>query len=331
MEHTVLRQQEKFVGVVEAPALAVSTIERAELKATRVRWEDSGFELPTECERADGYVVYLLQRELPSHPAWVDEHSAPLGTIRQGQFLLLDLRAQHSALVRGNVDCISIYTASDTLERYQAEHDLPATGLLSAPHSVIYEDDVIRHLGKALLPAIEQPQAATELYVSHVALALLSRLTERHGTEPRLLSQLRGGLAPWQERRAKDILIANLDGGIGLEALAGECGLSRSHFARAFKASTGISPLRWLAAQRIDRAKILLQTTDFSLEQIADSCGFSDASHLARTFRHATGLRPGDWRRLRRFSLAVGNQHSGSINSTLGPGSGMRSAVDPGN
>lgn len=93
MEHTALREAGRFVGVVEAPALTVSTIERAELKATRVRWEDSGFELPTECERADRYVIYLLRRELPSHPAWVDEHSAPLETIRQGQFLLLDVRS----------------------------------------------------------------------------------------------------------------------------------------------------------------------------------------------------------------------------------------------
>jgi AraC-like DNA-binding protein len=329
MEQTVLRQQQKFVGVVEAPALTVSTIENAELKATRVRWENSGVELPTECERADGYVIYLLRRELPSHPAWIDEHSAPLGTIQQGQFLLLDLRAQHSALVRGNVDCVSIYTASDTLQRYQSEHDLPATGLLHAPHSVIYDDHVIRHLGEALLPAIERPQAATELYASHVALALLSRLTERYAAEPRLIAQLRGGLAPWQERRAKDMLIANLDGGIGLEALAAECGLSRSHFARAFKTSTGISPLRWLARQRIDRAKILLQTTEFSLEEIADRCGFSDASHLARTFRHATGLRPGDWRRLRRFSLPVRNQHYGSIDGTLNHGGGIACAVNP--
>jgi AraC-like DNA-binding protein len=224
-----------------------------------------------------------------------------LETIRPGQFLLLDLRAQHSALVRGDVDCISIYTASDTLERYQAEHDLPASGLLSAPHGVIYQDDAIRHLGEALLPAIDQPHTASELYVSHVALALLSRLTALHGVEPHLLSQLRGGLAPWQERRAKDMLIANLDGRIGLEALAAECRLSRSHFARAFKNSTGLSPLRWLAMQRVDRAKIFLQTTAFSLEQIATSCGFSDASHLARTFRHVTGFRPGDWRRLRRL------------------------------
>lgn len=95
--------------------------------------------------------------------------------------------------------------------------------------------------------------------------------------------------------------MAHLDGRIGLEALATECRLSRSHFARAFKISTGLSPLRWMSAQRIERAKNLLLNTDLSLDQIAGACGFADASHLARSFLQATGLPPGAWRRLRRF------------------------------
>jgi AraC-like DNA-binding protein len=299
MEHTGRHQPEKFVGVAEAPALTVSAIEKAEIKATHLRWKDSESGLPTRCELADGYVVFLLRSELPAHPAWVDERPAPIATIRQGQFLLLDLRAQHSALVRGDVDCLSVYTGSDALRRFQEEHELPPTGLLRTPLGRVYEDDVIRHLGEALLPAIDQPQSASQLYVSHVALALFSRLTAQHGTDPLPMSQLRGGLAPWQERRAKEMLMAHLDGRIGLEALAAECRLSRSHFARAFKISTGISPLRWLTGQRIERAKIQLLNTDLTLEQIAASCGFADASHLARAFSRTTRLQPGAWRRLR--------------------------------
>jgi len=299
MEHPGRHQPEKFVGVAEAPALTVSAIEKAELKATHLRWKDSESGLPTRCERAEGYMIYLLRRELPSHPYWVDERPAPIATLRQGQFLLLDLRAQHSALVRGDVDCISVYASSDALQRFQAEHDLPATGMLRAPHGAIHEDGVIRHLGEALLPAIGQPHIASELSVGHVALALFSRLTAQHGTDPLPMPQLRGGLAPWQERRAKEMLMAHLDGRIGLEALAAECRLSRSHFARAFKISTGISPLRWLTGQRIERAKILLLNTDLTVEQIADSCGFADARHLPRALSRTTRLQPGACRRLR--------------------------------
>ena len=95
--------------------------------------------------------------------------------------------------------------------------------------------------------------------------------------------------------------MAHLDGRIGLEALAAECRLSRSHFARAFRISTGVSPLRWLAAQRVERTKVLLLNSDLSLEQIAAPCGFADASHLTRSFLRATGLRPGAWRQVRRI------------------------------
>lgn len=301
MNHRLNRTVENFAGATDAPALTLSAFESPELKATRLRWNGNGSALPTQCDRAEGYVIYLLRRELPSHPYWIDERPSPIETIRQGQFLLLDLRAQHSALVQGDVDCVSVYTGSDALRRFQEEHDLASTGLLHAPPGKIHDDSVIRHLGEAMLPAIEQPEDASPLYVSHIGLALLSRLAAQHGTGPMARPRSRGGLAAWQERRAKELLVAHLDGGIGLEDLAFECRLSRSHFARAFKVSTGTSPLGWLAARRIECVKSQLLSSDLSLEQIAANCGFSDASHLARAFFRATRWQPGAWRRAHRF------------------------------
>jgi regulatory helix-turn-helix AraC family protein len=54
----------------------------------------------------------------------------------------------------------------------------------------------------------------------------------------------RGGLAPWQLRRATELMNARLDGRLPLTRLAGECGLSVRHFARAFRQSTGMPPHR---------------------------------------------------------------------------------------
>jgi AraC-like DNA-binding protein len=111
---------------------------------------------------------------------------------------------------------------------------------------------------------------------------------------------VRGGLAPWQVRRAKEMLMAHLDGEITLEELAGECQLSRSHFARAFRKTTGLPPHRWLVEQRLERAKDLLLKSDLPLAEIADTCGFSDQSHFTRAFGAALGVAPGEWRRSRR-------------------------------
>jgi AraC-like DNA-binding protein len=216
---------------------------------------------------------------------------------------LLDLNREHESISYGDVDCVSTYLSRDALARFREEHDLPQHMPLRAPGGVAFNDEIIRNLGESLLPALERPETANRLFVDHVAFALLSHLTATYVEEKLVLAQTRGALAPWQERRAKEMLVANLDGAVGLDELAAECRLSRSHFARAFKTSTGTSPLRWLAAQKIERTKDLLLNTDLPLGRIAELCGFSDASHLSRVFQSATGCPPGAWRRLHRTAL----------------------------
>jgi len=71
---------------------------------------------------------------------------------------------------------------------------------------------------------------------------------------------------------------------ISLAKLASECRLSRSHFARAFKKSTGQSPHRWLLERRLGTAKQMLVDTKSSISDIAFASGFADQSHLTRVF-----------------------------------------------
>jgi len=55
----------------------------------------------------------------------------------------------------------------------------------------------------------------------------------------------RVALSPWQERRAKDLMSSQMDKGLSIARIAAECSLSRSHFSRAFKKNTGLSPRDW--------------------------------------------------------------------------------------
>jgi AraC-like DNA-binding protein len=48
-------------------------------------------------------------------------------------------------------------------------------------------------------------------------------------------------------------------------------------------------PSAWIAARRIERARVLLKTTDQPLQQIADACGYADLSHFSHRFRAALG------------------------------------------
>ena len=75
--------------------------------------------------------------------------------------------------------------------------------------------------------------------------------------------------------------------------LAIDCGVSVSHFSRAFRQSTGLSPHQWLLKRRVDQAKSLLRDRTLSLSDVALSCGFGDQSHFTRVFTKLTGITPG--------------------------------------
>jgi AraC family transcriptional regulator len=106
-----------------------------------------------------------------------------------------------------------------------------------------------------------------------------------------------GGLAPWQVRRAKEILSGNLDGRVPLKELAKECGLSVSQFSRAFRRSTGAAPHQWLMTRRVEVAKEKLRDGRLPLSEVAMVCGFADQSHLTRVFSRLVGVSPGAYRR----------------------------------
>ena len=106
----------------------------------------------------------------------------------------------------------------------------------------------------------------------------------------------RGGLAPLQERRAMEILRANIKRGVALKEVARECGLSVSYFSHAFRRTLGVAPHKWLIEQRVVLSKEKLRD-GLSLSDVATECGFSDQSHLTRVFRQTVGVSPAAWRR----------------------------------
>jgi transcriptional regulator GlxA family with amidase domain len=151
-------------------------------------------------------------------------------------------------------------------------------------------------LSSLLLRTIERKPVDDAVF-EHVTMALRAfKLTS--STKPATTAHTRrGGLASWQLRMACDRLDSEADLGVAIHGAAADCKLSRSHFSRAFKVSTGLSPTHWRMEQRVRRAQALLEYPERSLVDIAAECGFADQSHFTNVFSRFRRQSPGAWRR----------------------------------
>ncbi|MFG2503082.1 GlxA family transcriptional regulator [Streptomyces sp. NPDC048441] len=89
----------------------------------------------------------------------------------------------------------------------------------------------------------------------------------------------------------------HLDGDLSASALAGHVCLSERHFARVFRQETGTSPAVYVEAARVEAARRLLETTDATLEQIAETTGMGSVETLHRAFRKQINTTPASYRR----------------------------------
>ncbi len=176
----------------------------------------------------------------------------------------------------------------------------PWSGDFGRLHACVFKDAAVEALLARLWDEAAAGSPMGALFADRawdtIALALLSATGEALPAR-----QARpGGLAPWQVRRVRDYLEANLAEDVTLETLARLVGLSPYHLCRAFKASTGLPPHRWRMARRIERARETLERTDLALSDIAAACGFASQQHFTTAFKNHVGATPSAYRRERR-------------------------------
>ena len=68
-------------------------------------------------------------------------------------------------------------------------------------------------------------------------------------------------------------------------------------FTRRFRSETGLSPAQWLLQQRTEHARLLLETTDLTVDQVARRAGFGTTAALRQHLHHRIGVPPSTYRR----------------------------------
>ena len=284
--------------VENAPAMVTRALRNADMAVTEVRCDNPPLEMTGAFQREDAFVITLHLRDRPNHEYWEDGRRALVCDFRAGESCLYDLKRDPSALLDKPYHTLFFYLPRVALDTIADEANVARIRDLSCKPGAAVNDATISSLGSLLLPALSHLHQANRLFVDHVLLAVGVHIAQTYGGMRPVSRLVRGGLAPWQERRAKEMITADL-GDIRLKELARECRLSMSHFSRAFHRSLGMPPHRWLMKHRIEVAKEKLHDGRMSLTDVAAACGFSDQSHLTRVFKQTVGVSPGVWRRAR--------------------------------
>ncbi|NKB16120.1 MAG: helix-turn-helix transcriptional regulator [Sphingomonadales bacterium] len=288
-----------------APALVTRKLSLAQMAVTEIRSDNPIPGLIDPVPTEDAYLVSLMLRNLDDHQVWENGRPCARHSISVGEFHLRDLKMEQSALVEQPHHSLQFYLPRAALNAIADENEARPVGELFYQPGVPFSDPVVRSLGLCLRIVFERPQEASRLFLDHVTFAMGTHLAQTYG-ELKPCSRLRkGGLTGWQERRATEYLSANLGSEGSLKEIAAQCGLSTSHFCKAFKETMGIPPHQWLIRRRIEVAKVFLKAPSLSLAEVALECGFADQSHFTRVFTRIVGMGPGAWRRNCGISVAV--------------------------
>jgi AraC family transcriptional regulator len=283
--------------VENAPAIVTRALRTADIAVTEIRFDNPLLEMIGPIQQEDAFLVALHLRDFPDREYWMDGRRASVCDLRVGESCLHDLKRAPTALFNKPYHSLAFYLPRAALDAIADDANAPRIRDLSYKPGAGVNDVTISGLGSLLLPALSCPDQANPLFVDHVLLAVGVHIAQTYGGMRPVSRAVRGGLAPWQERRAREILRANIKCGVALKEVARECGLSVGHFSNAFRRTLGMAPHKWLIEQRVVLSKEKLRDDGLSLSDVATECGFSDQSHLTRVFRQTVGVSPGAWRR----------------------------------
>ena len=229
-----------------------------------------------------------MRRRIDS--AWIHE------LLRPGDVSLLTRAVESHWVWPEDIEVVHVYLTHDEIAdicRQIYERDVTDVEL----HDVVKADDLAIHR-TAMLIANEAAQggAGSRLIVDSLSCQLSVHILRRHSHVLFRGSAGVDGLSFSQERAVREYIHEHLQENISLDELAGSVGLSRYHFARRFRQSTGTTPHEFVLQQRVERAKTLLDRTNTALLDIASVCGFADQSHMTREFRKRVSVTPGRYR-----------------------------------
>ncbi len=261
-------------------------------------------------------------RHVPFHfvnngNSWLHLPDAPPRELREGDLVIFPRDCRH--MLSSEQNCPSRYLVDETLEKIgKFPNEGPITGLTcgffefenkaawplldSLPEVIVLElsqPDKLhstRALLALLISELEANEPGTRVsvnYLTHTLFVHILRSQINNGLEKGLLSAL---FHP-KVGKALGLIHAEPAKDWSVENLAHTVGMSRSGFAEQFRDLTTKTPMRYLAEWRMLQASELLRTSELSITDIAERCGYHSEVAFRKAFKSITGVTPGTVRK----------------------------------
>jgi AraC-like DNA-binding protein len=223
---------------------------------------------------------------------------------KAGRTLLIPPGYRHQVVVEDNMQTVlKIFCMSVTdMKRFLSPVQMATVqGLFSMGLSVADAQEPVcdlLKLGDQITEGIHQPALSTQ----QLNWSLVSLILALHASESRMetgLQQANNRDNKYQHKmqQVASWIDSHLHENLSLDQAAAEFGLSRSLFSREFNRHTGMSFVEHCNTRRIEKAALVLSTTDLNITEVAFGSGFSNLSHFHRQFKANYGLTPGTFRR----------------------------------
>lgn len=155
------------------------------------------------------------------------------------------------------------------------------------PYPSLFKESLLK-----LIDLHQQPDLLSQLEANQLANELVLSLLKKYS-----VNKSRKFPASHSLSWIKSYCSFHLSEPLSLADMAKRAGLSQSRFCAIFRQEFGIAPHQYLLQLRIEHAQELLRSTELSLFEIAEYCGFADAQHFSKVFKKAIGIAPGAYRR----------------------------------
>ena len=224
--------------------------------------------------------------------------SVAIGTFRPGVIIIIPEGSSSRWDIPKPVDVVQLYLPPTMLRRVADEANTATSSNLL--ERTAHPDPITSRLLLSAADVLESNETLDRLFRHQLTDLLATRLLAAHTGASATIQPAIGGLSPKVLLRAIERLRSDSDADVSLAALASDAGLSRFHFCRAFKESTGLSPHAWLRQHRLEQAMNMLRDTDESVVSVAAALGYGSQTAFAAAFRKQTGTSPSEWRGRRR-------------------------------